>query len=130
MRAYELVFILQPNLEEEALEGAITSFQQVVLTNGGQVIRTERMGRRRLAYPIRRYREGHYVLMHLNLENATLRELERRLKLSEDVIRYLLVRLDEDLLTEPEAPAEEAIVHEAEAPVEAAPAEDETENDL
>ncbi len=115
MRTYELVVILQPNLEEEALDAAVGAFRQVVVDNGGEIVRIESMGRRRLAFPIRKYTEGHYVLMYLNLERATIQELERRLKLSDDAIRYLLVRLDEEMTPEPEP----------EPPAEAAVAEDE-----
>ena len=135
MRTYELVMILQPGLEEEDLDTAVDSFKQIVVLNGGEIVRVESMGRRRLAYQIQRHGEGHYVLMYLNLEQPTILELERRLKLSDDVLRHLLVRLDEEMTPEPEAvqemeeiaaaapePSEED--DEAEAPIEAeAPAE-------
>ena len=114
MRTYELVMILQPNLEEEALETVVGALRQVVVDNGGEIVRIESMGRRRLAYQIQKHNEGHYVLMYLNLERATIQELDRRLKLSDDVIRYLLVRMDEEMTPEPEAPAE--VPAEAELP--------------
>lgn len=95
MRTYELVFIAQPDLDEEHLNALVEHVQQVITTHGGQVVKLEQMGRRKLAYPIKKRREGHYVLIHAGLERPAIAELERDLKLSEDVLRYLLFRLDE-----------------------------------
>jgi small subunit ribosomal protein S6 len=127
LRTYELVVILQPNLEEEALDAAVGALRQVVVDNGGEIVRIESMGRRRLAYQIQKHSEGHYVLMYLNLERATILELERRLRLSDDVIRHLLVRLDEEMTPEPEAVEEP--VESAEAPAEVALDEPEAEKE-
>ena len=88
------MFILQPEIEEEDLNALVDRIQQVMIDNGGQVSKPEPMGKRGLAYPIKKYRQGHYVLMQADLERAAILEVERALKLSEDVIRYLLVRLD------------------------------------
>jgi small subunit ribosomal protein S6 len=110
LRTYELVVIVQPDLEDEALDAVVGNFKQVVVDNGGEIVRIESMGRRRLAYPIQKRTEGHYVLMYLNLERATIQELDRRLKLSDDVLRYLLVRMDEMLTPEPEVVEEPAAV--------------------
>ena len=96
MRTYELMFIVRPEIEEEALDALVERVQQIMTDNGGQVEKVDRMGRRRLAYPIQKRREGHYVLIQAGLEQAAMTELERNLKLSEDVIRHLLVRVDED----------------------------------
>lgn len=95
MRTYELVFIAQPDLEEDGLNALVERVQQVTVENGGEIQKTEHMGRRRLAYPIDKRTEGHYVLIHASLDGVAMAELERSLKLSEDVIRHLLVRLDE-----------------------------------
>ena len=95
MRTYELVFIAQPDLEEEGVNALMERVQQVMVENGGEIQKAEHMGRRRLAYPIDKRTEGHYVLIHASLDGAAMTELERSLKLSEDVIRHLLVRLDE-----------------------------------
>lgn len=95
MRTYELVFIAQPELDEEAQASLVESIQRVITDNGGEIVKTEPMGRRRLAYPIGRHNEGHYTLIHAAMERQALSELDRRLKLSEDVIRHLVVRLDE-----------------------------------
>jgi len=95
LRTYELVFIAQPDLEEEALNTLVDGVQQVMIDNGGEVQKVEHMGRRKLAYAIDKRTEGHYVLIHASLDQTAIVELERSLKLSEDVIRHLLVRLDE-----------------------------------
>ena len=96
MRTYELMFIVRPELEDEALDALVERVQQVMTDNGGQAEKVDRMGRRRLAYPIKKHRDGHYVLIQAGLERLAMTELERNLKLSDDVIRHLLVRLDED----------------------------------
>ena len=94
-RTYELVFIVQPELEEDGLNALVDRIQQVMIDNGGQVQKVEHMGRRKLAYAIDKRTEGYYVLIHSSLDGAAIGELERSLRLSEDVLRHLLVRLDE-----------------------------------
>ena len=100
MRTYELVFVARPELDEEGLDALVESVQQVITENGGQIVKIERMGRRRLAYPIQHLQEGHYVLIHAVLEDRTIAELERSLKLAEDVIRHILIRVAETVQTE------------------------------
>ena len=95
MRTYELVFIAQPDLDEEGLTALLERATQVITEHGGEIIKAEPMGRRELAYPIGRYTGGHYVLIHAAMEQEAIQELERMLKLSEDVVRHLLIRLDE-----------------------------------
>jgi len=107
LRTYELMLIAEPELDEEALAALTERIQQVITNNGGAIVSVEQMGRRKLAYPIQRRREGHYVLVHANLERETISELERSLRLSEDVFRHLLVRLDEVEEAEAQAPAPE-----------------------
>jgi small subunit ribosomal protein S6 len=93
MRHYELVVIIYPDAEEEELTAIVDKISQVITTNGGQVLETEVRGRRRLAYPIRKFKEGYYVVMQVQLEKEGIGELERSLKLTEEVIRHLLVRV-------------------------------------
>ncbi len=95
MRTYELVVIVYPDAEEEELTAIVDKISQVITTNGGQVLETGVWGRRRLAYPIRNFREGYYVAMQVQLERESIPELERSLKLTEEVIRHLLVRVGE-----------------------------------
>ena len=96
MRAYELVFVTQPDLDEEGLGAIVERVKEAMTSNGGEVVKAEHMGKRRLAYTIDKHREGHYVLMQANLERPAIAAVERDLKLSEDVLRHLLVRLDEE----------------------------------
>lgn len=95
MRTYELVMIITPDLDEDGLNAIVERVQGVLTDNGGELVTTEHMGHRKLAYPIRKRTEGHYVLIHAQLERQAILELERFIKLSEDVLRHLLVRLDE-----------------------------------
>lgn len=95
MRTYELMLVVQPDLDEEGLTALMERITQTITDHGGEVIKVEPKGRRELAYPIRRHRSGQYVLLHAALEQTSMQELERTIKLSEDILRYLLVRLDE-----------------------------------
>jgi small subunit ribosomal protein S6 len=92
LRKYELMFIMQPGMEEEALASFVESLQQVVTVHGGEVIKVDRMGLHKLAYPIDKHQQGNYVLMHANLNQEAMVELERELRLSENMLRYLLTR--------------------------------------
>ncbi len=95
MRTYETIFILKPDLPEEETEHFISQMETVVTSTGGNVRQVERMGRRRLAYMIGKFREGYYTLFALECEVPTVRELERRLRVADPVIKYLTVRMDE-----------------------------------
>jgi len=96
MRNYEVIFILKPDMPEAEADSLIAQMEGVVTATGGTLEKTEKMGRRRLAYRIQKYVEGHYVLFVLEGEAATVQELERRLKVSEPVLKYLTVRVDEE----------------------------------
>lgn len=93
MREYELIYIVRSDVEEEALEEVKKKVNQVVTGNGGQVVEVKDWGKRRLAYPIQKLKEGYYVLNRVQLAPQTLKEVERSLTLSEEIIRYLIVRL-------------------------------------
>jgi len=93
LREYELIYIVRPDVEEEALEGISKRVDQVVASNGGQIREVKRWGKRRLAYPIQKLKEGYYVLNRIELEPQMLKEVERSLTLSEEIIRYLIVRV-------------------------------------
>ena len=98
MRDYELMVVLDPNLDEAGVEALNARIANLVAQRGGTVESVESgppWGRRRLAYPIARYRDGLYVLTRLRLPPAVVAEIERTLKLTESVVRHLLVRADE-----------------------------------
>jgi small subunit ribosomal protein S6 len=95
VRDYELMIVLDPNLDEEALETATNRVQSTINQRGGAVKNVESWGRRRLAYPIGRNRDGTYVLLRFQAKPEATAEVERALKLMESVVRYLVVRVEE-----------------------------------
>lgn len=92
MRSYELTFIVRPELDEEGVTAVTEKVTSAITALGAQVEGVKRWGKRRLAYPIRRQVEGHYVLVNAEIETSALPELERMLRLNEDILRHLLVR--------------------------------------
>lgn len=94
MRDYELAFIIQPNVDDEGVTGVVEKVTQFVKTVSGEVTSVNVWGRRNLAYPIDNHREGVYVLVQAKLSPSSLPELEGTLKLSEEIIRYLLVKVE------------------------------------
>jgi len=97
MRVYEVLFIIAPNIEESDIETLITQLSEVATNQGAQIARVERMGRRRLAYPVRKFNEGHYVVLTVEGSGAEIAEIERRMRVTDAVIRYITIRIDEDL---------------------------------
>lgn len=94
MRIYEVVFILRPDLPENEVDTVVESVEQTVAGTGGSVTRVEKWGKRRLAYRVEGQQEGAYVFFELQGAGEMVRELERRLKVTEPVIKYLSVRVD------------------------------------
>ncbi len=94
MHQYELVTILSPQLGEEELPAAVERINNFVVSRGGEVGNVDQWGRRRLAYPIERFTEGTYIVTQLSLDATRAAELEANLRISEEVIRHLLVRKD------------------------------------
>jgi len=95
-RIYELMFIVRPDMTEEDQDKLIANLESQVGTAGGTVKSVERMGRRRLAYLVRRFQDGIYVLMTLEGDGAMVKEVERRLRVTEPVIKFITVRVDEE----------------------------------
>src|SRR6201982_1913335 len=95
-RTYELMFIVRPDMAEEDLDKLISTLETAVSTSGGTVKSVERMGKRRLAYTGRRFHAGVYVLLTVEGSGGLIHELERRLRVSEPVIKFLSVRIDEE----------------------------------
>jgi len=94
LRDYELVFIVSPEVAEDRLDATIETVSQWVTSKGGVVSQVERWGKRRLAYPIRHFAEGNYVLFRLKLDPGRNQELDTSLKISEEILRHLLVRMN------------------------------------
>jgi small subunit ribosomal protein S6 len=93
-RDYELGFILSPEVSEEETRSILDRLGQIVAQHGGQIVKVNQWGRRRLAYPIERHRDGYYVFIDMILTPETVAELERTLKVSEIVLRYMLTKRD------------------------------------
>ena len=94
-RDYELVVILNPEIGDDAVPNSIQKVEQGITSRGGEVTDSNHWGRRRLAYPIKRHMEGNYVVTQVKLDPALVPELESTLRISEDVIRHLIIRADE-----------------------------------
>ena len=134
MNKYEVVYIIDPAVEDEARKALINRFNELITGNGGTVDKVEEWGKKRLAYAINYKTEGYYVLVNFQAEADLPKELERNLQISDSVIRYQVIRLIERKVgikpravrpAAPVAPAAEAPVAIAqEAPaVEEAPVE-------
>jgi len=90
-RDYELIVILNPEIGDDVIEGSIEKVQQSVTSRGGEIVEVKHWGRRRLAYPIKRHMEGNYVESQVRLDPDQIAALEANLRISEDVIRHLIV---------------------------------------
>ena len=116
MRAYESVVVLSPTLDEDAIAGYIDRFRAAIEQKGGEVRSVERWGKRRLAYDIQHFKEANYILLRFQAaEEGGITELEHVCRISEDVLRHLIVRAVEGGSARPDAKAE-APEEAAEAP--------------
>ena len=95
-RSYEVMFIVRPDVTEEDLDKLVTTLQGHATTAGAVVKSAEKMGKRRLAYEVRKFQEGQYVLFILNADGKAVHELERRLRVAEQVVKFITVRTDEE----------------------------------
>ncbi len=93
-RTYEVMYIVRPDVEEADLDKLIEGFSQVVTNGGGEVTNVEKWGRRRLAYLVRKFQDGIYILMFITADGPLVAELERRLRVTEPVIKFITVRTD------------------------------------
>lgn len=95
LRDYELVVVLTPELADDALNETVERLQQSIAQRGGEVKDVNVWGRRRLAYPIKRHLEGNYVVTQIRMDPAQVPALESGLRISEEVIRHMIVRAEE-----------------------------------
>lgn len=93
-RDYELGFILAPEVNEEQTRGILDRVGQIVAARGGEIVRVNQWGRRRMAYPIEHHRDGYYVFVDMIAAPETISELERNLRVSEEVLRHLITKRD------------------------------------
>ncbi|HTX75712.1 MAG TPA: 30S ribosomal protein S6 [Terracidiphilus sp.] len=95
-RLYEVMFIVRPDVADEDVDKLIAGFTTVVTNLGGNVKSTEKMGRRKLAYLVRKFNDGNYILLTIEATGPVVAELERRLRVTEQVIKFITVRMDEE----------------------------------
>jgi small subunit ribosomal protein S6 len=115
VRSYEIIFILDPALADDGVEAAVTAAKGVLAKAGGEVVEIQKWGKKRLAYDIKKRREGHYIYFRAQAPGKAVAELERHLKIAEPVLKYLTVLM--------QTPRRKAVKAAAPAPVEAAPQE-------
>ena len=96
LRVYEVMFIVRPDAAEEDVDKLIAGFSENVTKGGGVIKTVEKMGRRKLAYTVRKFNDGNYVLLTIEANGAVVLELERRLRVTEPVIKFITVRVDEE----------------------------------
>src|SRR5215471_4671736 len=95
-KSYEVMFIVRPDFTEEDVDKVISTLQTHATNAGATVANVEKMGKRRLAYDVKKFQEGQYVLFTLNSDGKSVHELERRLRVTEPVIKFITVRTDEE----------------------------------
>jgi small subunit ribosomal protein S6 len=95
-RFYEVMFIVRPDVEDADLDKLIAGFENTVTSGGGNVRSTEKLGRRKLAYTVRKFNDGNYILLTIDADGKLVAELERRLRVTEPVIKFITVRMDEE----------------------------------
>jgi small subunit ribosomal protein S6 len=95
-RLYEVMFIVRPDVADEDVDKLIANLEQTVTGGGGTVRSTEKLGKRKLAYLVRKFNDGNYILLTIDADGSLIAELERRLRVSEPVIKFITVRMDEE----------------------------------
>jgi len=98
LRTYEALYIIDPQLEDDAIQTVAKEVETLIEAQGGAIVRSEYWGRRKLAYPVKKHTEGYYVLLRFDAAPEFIQKLEAHFKLSEAVIRYLTVHFDEHTL--------------------------------
>ncbi|MGF7049301.1 small subunit ribosomal protein S6 [Paenibacillus sp. DS2015] len=91
MRKYEVMYIIRPDIEQDVVQASVEKFQGII-SNGGEITKHDVMGKRRLAYEINKFNDGTFVLVNFNGTPEVINELERLMKISDDVIRYLITK--------------------------------------
>ena len=95
-RLYEVMFIVRPDVEDEEADKLIEALSTTVKSGGGVVKSAEKLGRRKLAYQVRKFNDGNYILLTIEADGPVVLELERRLRVTEQVIKFITVRMDEE----------------------------------
>lgn len=116
MREYELVLVVSPEGGEEGFPAVVDRVHGLIKERGGEVKNVDRWGRRRLAYPLDRFTEGYYSITQFTLDPQDVREIEGSLDLAEDILRHLVVRMEEPIVVRPELDPDAPVQARAETP--------------
>ncbi len=92
MRKYEIMYIIRPDIEEEAQTALIERFNKVLTDNGAEIEKVDEKGKRRLAYEIKNYREGYYIIINFTGGDEAVSEFDRQAKFTDDIVRHMVVR--------------------------------------
>lgn len=92
MPTYELIYIINPNISEEILPESISKVNDMIAKAGGTVVETNQWGRKKLAYPIKKFSEGNYILSKLETDASSIRKIDASLKMNDDVLRHLVIK--------------------------------------
>lgn len=95
MRKYELMYIVRPNIEDEAKKALVERFNEILTSNGAEIIESKEWGKRRLAYEIEDFREGFYQIVKVNADSKAIDEYTRLANINEDIIRHIAVRQED-----------------------------------
>jgi small subunit ribosomal protein S6 len=95
MKKYEVMYIIRPNVDEESKKAVVERFNTVLTSNGAEITETKDWGKRRLAYEINDFREGFYQIVNVQTEAAAVQEFDRLAKISDDIIRHIVVKEEE-----------------------------------
>ena len=95
MRKYEVMYIIRPNIDDEAKKALVERFNGVLTDNGAEITNVKEWGKRRLAYEIKDYREGYYHIVKFVAKPEAVQEFDRLIKINEDIIRHIVVKEDE-----------------------------------
>jgi small subunit ribosomal protein S6 len=95
-RTYEIMFIVRPDLADEDVDKLVATMETNITNAGGNIAGTQRMGKRRMAYPVRKFQDGNYILFNVEGPGSVIKEAERRLRVAEQVIKFITVRTDEE----------------------------------
>lgn len=95
MKKYEIMYIIRPNIEEEAKQAVVERFDNILTSEGAEVIESKDWGKRRLAYEIEDFREGYYRLIHTNANAEAVQEFDRLAKINDDIIRHIVIKEEE-----------------------------------
>ncbi len=95
MRNYEIMYIIRPNIEEDAQKALVERFNGILTDNGAEINETKEMGKKRLAYEIENFNSGIYMLLNINSNTEAIEEFSRLMKINDDVLRFMTINLEE-----------------------------------